>query len=87
MTRLVMFSSKPYDRRGFEAARAGREVDIEYLGRGLPYRVNTVVSWSDRPADSVHVESLIALRSGEPEQLREPFEPVDRLSRYYDEEQ
>lgn len=72
--------TEPFDQFGFE-------VDIEYLGRGLPYRVNAVVSWSDRPADAVRVESLIALRAGEPEQLREPFEPVDRLSRYYDEEQ
>ncbi len=31
MTRLVMFSSKPYDRRGFEAAQAGRAVEVEYL--------------------------------------------------------
>jgi len=65
----------------------GFEVSIEYLGRGLPYRVNATVSWSDRPSDAVQVESLVALRTGDPEQLREPYEPVDRLSRYYDDEQ
>jgi hypothetical protein len=64
----------------------GFDVDIEYLGKGLPYRVNAAVSWSDRPADAVRVETLVALRTGEPEQLREPHEPVDRMARYYDDE-
>jgi len=31
MTRLVMFSAKPYDRRGFETAATTRSVDIEFL--------------------------------------------------------
>ncbi|MGA9276243.1 2-hydroxyacid dehydrogenase [Ilumatobacter sp.] len=31
MTRLVMFSTKPYDRRGFDAEVEGRPIEIEYL--------------------------------------------------------
>jgi Tfp pilus assembly protein PilV len=60
------------------------EVDITNLGRDAPYQVNAFVRWSDRPRDQVQVETLIALRAGEFEQLREPLEPVDRDARYYD---
>lgn len=35
MTRLVMFSTKPYDRRGFDAEAEGRPIDIEYLDARL----------------------------------------------------
>jgi D-lactate dehydrogenase len=31
MTRLVIFSAKPYDRRGFEAAAVGRDLELEFL--------------------------------------------------------
>jgi D-lactate dehydrogenase len=31
MTRLVMFSTKPYDRRGFDVAAEDRAIEIEYL--------------------------------------------------------
>ncbi len=63
------------------------DVGIESLGRGAPYRVSAVVRWADRERDAIRVETLIALRNGEPEQPREPFEPVDRLERYYGDEQ
>jgi hypothetical protein len=63
------------------------EVTIEHLGRGAPYRVNAFVRWSERPVDSVQVETLIALRGGDDEPLREPLEFVDRFERYYDDEE
>jgi hypothetical protein len=62
------------------------EVQIEDLGRGAPYRVNALVRWSDRANDVVQVETLIALRIEEEEQLREPQERVDRLERHYEDE-
>ena len=48
MTRLVMFSAKPYDRRGFEAATAGREVDLEFLEARLD--IHTVSLATDATA-------------------------------------
>ena len=62
------------------------EIDIEDIGRGAPYRVNARVSWGSRASESIRVETLIALRKGEPEQLREPLERVDRFERYFGEE-
>jgi D-lactate dehydrogenase len=35
MTRLVMFSTKPYDRRGFDAVATGKPIEIEYLDTRL----------------------------------------------------
>ena len=69
----------------FEAPFEGftYEVSIDDLGRDAPYRVNAVVRWSDRPNDFVRVETLIALRAGEPEQPREPFEELDRDGRNF----
>jgi D-lactate dehydrogenase len=37
VTRLVMFSAKPYDRRGFDAASEGRDVQIDYLEARLDH--------------------------------------------------
>jgi hypothetical protein len=62
------------------------EVDIETPDRGMPYRVRAVVQWGRRARDAVAVDTLIARRLGDPEQLREPYEPVDREARYYEEE-
>jgi len=62
------------------------EVDIEFTGRGAPYRVNAMVRWSDRENDVVRVETLIALRLGDEEQPREPYERVDREERYFPDE-
>ena len=63
------------------------DVGIESLGRGAPYRVSAVVRWTDRERDAIRVETLIALRNGEPDQPREPLERVDRFARYYPDEQ
>ncbi len=62
------------------------EVDIDFIGRGSPYRVTAFVRWGDRDNEVIQVETMIALRLGDPYQPREPFEPVDRDARYYDDE-
>ncbi len=67
------------------------DVDIEQLGRGLPYHVSATVRWgsSDRSSDFVRVETYIALkiiREDELEPLREPLEEVDRDARYFEDE-
>ena len=62
------------------------QVNIENLGRGAPYRVSASVRWSDRSNDVVRVDTLIAVRIENEEQLREPMERIDRIERYYDDE-
>ena len=62
------------------------QVNIENLGRGAPYRVIASVRWSDRSNDVVRVDTLIAVRIENEEQLREPMERIDRIERYYDDE-
>jgi len=63
------------------------ELIMEDLGRGVPWRVTAVVSWGDRPEESIVVETLIAVRLGDEEPPREPYEEVDRDARWYDEEE
>jgi hypothetical protein len=63
------------------------EVFIEDLGRNVPFRVGAEVRWSDRQRDAIFVETLICLREeDEDKELREPYEPVDREERYYEDE-
>ena len=62
------------------------EVEIEDLGRNVPYRVAATVRWSERQRDAVFVETLISLRDEEEKEEREPYEPVDRDERYYGDE-
>lgn len=61
-------------------------VDIESLGRSEPYRVTATVSWPGRAVNFVEVQTIIAAHQGEPIQLREPYEPVDRDARYFGED-
>lgn len=42
MIRLAMFSTKPYDRRGFDAALDGDQIEIEYLDTRLDERTATL---------------------------------------------
>lgn len=58
------------------------EVQIEYLGRSNPSRVNAWVRWSGRPTDVVRVETLVSPRRGDPDQPRRPEERLDREERY-----
>jgi len=65
------------------------ELDLEAVGDYQPYKVTATVKWLDgvRPKSLV-INTRIAPRQGEEEEEvpREPIEPLDRESRYYDEE-
>lgn len=63
------------------------EVELEELGRDLPYRVTATIWWGDRATEQVVVQTDIALRKGDPEQPREPLTPLDRDARYYDDDE
>lgn len=63
------------------------DLDIRFQGQVVPYKVQAVVSWGPRSNERVEVETLIAVRQGDPEQPRQPFERVDRDARYYDEDE
>jgi len=83
-----------HDTRGrFDAPFDSYEfaVDVEDVGRGLPYRVTATVQWPmGRTYHSVTVETQIArrlLRPDEEEPPREPYERVDREARYAEEEE
>ena len=65
------------------------EVDIRNVSDWEPYDVTAKVIWEGRsgPA-SISINTKIAIRQGEEEEElpREPLEPLDRDSRYYDDE-
>jgi hypothetical protein len=65
----------------------GYTVDIEDVTPDLLYRVTATVSWGERERDFIEVQALISQRQGDPEQLREPLEPVDREARWYEDEE
>jgi len=58
VTRLVMFSAKPYDRRGFAAAAEDRDVDVEYLDTRLD--LHTVSLAKDAEAVCVFVNDDVS---------------------------
>lgn len=63
------------------------EVVIKELGPRQPFRVTAFVRWPVMNGKrEISVETFIALRLGETEELREPMEAVDREGRYFDEE-
>jgi hypothetical protein len=63
------------------------DLTIDGMGRDMPYRVAAEVAWGPRDRQRVIVETIIAERRGDDEdQPREPYEPVDRDARYWDEE-
>lgn len=63
------------------------ELLTDDLGRGVPWRVTAVVQWGDRPNETIAVETLIAIRLGDEEPPREPYEEVDRDARWFDDEE
>jgi hypothetical protein len=72
------------DRFGDPFADFSYEINIDLLGRGAPYRVTATVTWPvGRTTHFVRVETLIAARLGDPVQLREPYEPLDRDARNF----
>ena len=63
------------------------DLDIEDNGLGEPFSVTAGIRWeSGRGYSRIQVETLIAPRLGDPIQPRAPIEPIDRESRYYDDE-
>jgi hypothetical protein len=63
------------------------EVEFDDLGERFPYRVTAAVRWpSGFTMREARAQTYVARRLGDPVQLREPLEPVDREARYYDDE-
>ncbi len=62
------------------------EVQIDDIGLRQPFRVTAFVRWP-HGADfrQVEAQTYIAQRLGDPNQIRMPLEPIDRIGRYYDE--
>ena len=66
------------------------EVNIQHIGDWEPYIVDATILWNARSGPtSLTVNTRIAMRQGEEEEVlpREPLEPLDRESRYYDDEE
>ena len=61
---------------------------IEDQGVAAPFRVTAIIRWDGaRGREEIHVQTLISERGGDPEQPRIPLEPVDRIGRWYDDEE
>ncbi len=70
----------PFDNFAFE-------LDIKDQGLGMPFDVTATIRWpASRPINSIQVQTAIAARRGEAIEERAPLEPVDRDSRYFDDE-
>lgn len=64
------------------------EVVIEDIGLRQPFRVSAFVRWPHGDDfRQVEAQTYIAERLGDPIQVRMPLEPIDRLGRYYDDEE
>lgn len=64
------------------------DLEIESQGNGLPYLVTASVSWqAGRGVNAVQVQTLIAERKDDPDEIRAPEEPIDRDERWYGEEE
>ena len=62
-------------------------VDIEDIGLRQPFLVTATVRWPHGgDYRDVQVQTYIAERLGDPLQPRAPVEPIDRIARYYDDE-
>ncbi len=62
------------------------EVQIDDIGLRQPFRVTAFVRWSHGAGfRQVQAQTFIAERLGDPNQVRMPVEPIDRIGRYYDE--
>lgn len=61
------------------------DVMIEDQGLGVPLRVTATVYWEGAAGlRHVQVQTLISDRGTEPNELRAPYEPVDRVNRWYE---
>jgi hypothetical protein len=61
------------------------DVLIEDQGMGVPLRVTSTVYWEGAGGlRNVQVQTLIGDRGIEPNELRAPYETVDRINRWYE---
>lgn len=64
------------------------DVNLEDLGVGQPFLVTATVRWvMGHSTRQVQAQTYIALRNDEPYEDRLPLEPIDRISRWYDDEE
>ena len=64
------------------------DVNLEDLGVGQPFLVTATVRWPQgHSTRQVQAQTYIALRNDEPYEDRIPLEPIDRISRWYDDEE
>jgi uncharacterized membrane protein YgcG len=60
------------------------DLDIQSQGNDLPYVVTATVSWQGGGGPrNVQVQTIIADRKDDPNELRAPEEPIDRDQRWY----
>jgi hypothetical protein len=62
------------------------DIELESQGNDLPYIVTATVAWDDGRR-SIAVQTLVAERNDDPDELRAPPEPIDREERWYGEEE
>ncbi len=61
------------------------DVVIEDIGLRQPFRVTAYVRWPHHgDFREAQAQTYIAERLGDPNQVRMPLEPIDRIGRYYD---
>ena len=64
------------------------DVVIEDIGLRQPFRVTAYVRWPHHASfRQAQAQTYIAERLGDPNQIRMPLEPIDRIGRYYDEQE
>jgi Tfp pilus assembly protein PilV len=82
---------KLYDNHGFydyPFQEFEFDVFIEEQGQNVPFRVTATIGWQGpNGPQQIQVQSLISERGGDPYQPRAPKEPVDRMARWYDDEE
>jgi hypothetical protein len=82
---------KLYDNHGFfEYPFEEFEFDvfIEDQGPTVPFRVTATIGWhGPNGPQQIQVQTLISERGGDPNQPRAPLEPVDRMERWYGDEE
>ncbi len=63
------------------------DVEIKDIGLRRPFRVTATVTWEHAGRQRlVQAQTYIAERQGDPIEIRAPLEPIDRLGRWYDDE-
>ena len=63
------------------------EIDIEDLGLRQPFRVTATVRWpGGRDYREIVGQTYVSERLDDPLEPRAPFEPIDRMGRYYEDE-